>query len=272
MNTKFNKKQNEAKILDLLYAQRILYNRADIYNLLIFICTIVVSIINLTDFLDKIVNAIVLFSINYIVIVFLNNKANLNINKGAKFKEYIDSYIMNDDYKLDISDEENTLISQLTLRINKNYINQITTTGEGKNRGVKNWYLFDKKASDQENIKSMFNQNYFFDYNLSMNYLFIIALPIIFIFFGLITFNNGIYLDITKLLFVIPTLHYCFEKIMFFYKLKCIHEKIKLALIYDDYNKALYLITERRKINFCPPDFLHKLQSNKLHNIIKNKK
>lgn len=172
MNDVIYKRQNDEDILELLYAQRVSYDKAEFYNrigwfliLLLFlqeVCKIPFPVIERYSWISCAVLAVALF--------ILEGKTAKYIEQGASLKNLIDCILF--DFPIDDIRREQLMDCALELR-SKNeakYQMQISHNGDDEINGVKNWYTLYKSENHYEVILNCQKENLWWNKNLVKYY------------------------------------------------------------------------------------------------------
>lgn len=278
-NTNYFFRQNEPKMLDMLYAQRILYNSANILEAVNVCFMFLICVFNFYG----ISNSWLQIFINILLVAmnkFLFSLENKKIKQGAKIKKYFDYKLfefdgLSEDFQKECKGYIFTIIDRDKNK--EKYLVQVNNNGESTARGVKDWYIDEQKDSEFETIKSMQLQNLYWDKTISNIYLAmlsVLALFLIIIYIVIVGIRGCSILEIvTGLIPFFNIIGYLINK----FALYCdIRENIavaksilKRATKMTDLVEVQTLIDERRMKEFTPPDFIHKVISKNEHKKIK---
>lgn len=272
-------RQNESKMLDMLYAQRVLYNSANILeeiNVCFMFSICVFNFLGISNLWLQILINILLVAVNRFLFMLENKK----IMQGAKIKKYFDYKFFEFD---GLSEEfQKECKGYIFTIINKDknkekYLLQINNNGESKARGVKDWYAYEQKDSELETIKSMQRQNLYWDKTISNIYLVMLsvfALFLVIIYIVIVGINGYSILEIVVGL--IPFFNiadYLIKKIILYCEIRenmaVANSILKRATKMADLIEVQTLIDERRMKEFTPPDFIHRMISKNEHKKIK---
>lgn len=266
-------KQNEKSMLDILYAQRCFYNRAnqlEYINICISLCVCFINYFKINQPVIEIFVNGILVLINLIIASY-EKKA---ITNGANLKKYFDYTLYNlPGISSDFEKKCKELVYNELEKGKKNYLQQINNNGKDKPPGVKDWYYDEPKNSKIELIKSMQNQNLYWDKKISKIYLFAIVIfsAVLFLLYVMICIlmNVSIIGFFAGLIPYISIISFVTEKIITYFS---IDKNIAIAKAYlhqaksiEDLVEVQQIIDERRNMNFSPPNIIHKMISYKVH-------
>ncbi len=149
---KIEKRQNEELSLACQFVARHYYNRAELFNYIIWgLCIVSVLTIFIPDTTNWIILGIPLF-LNIIVLV-LEKIFGDSVSIAAKLRNYFDSYVLNIGMsKYSESDVRyiKETVSKVIEHYPEDYAVQIKNTGSEIPPGVRNWYEFSRDYSDTE--------------------------------------------------------------------------------------------------------------------------
>ena len=213
MNDTIYKRQNDEDILELLYAQRVSYDKAEIYNriswaiiLLLFlqeICKIAIPIIERYSWISCAALAVVLF--------IMERRTAKYIGQGANLKNLIDCILF--DFPIDNNKREELMDYALDLRSKNEAKYQLQTSHDGDDeiKGVKNWYTLYRSENHYEVILNCQKENLWWNKNLVRYYktaltiiilIFLISIILSVWFSGItISFIFGVAILISTILF-----------------------------------------------------------------------
>lgn len=154
-------RQNDEDVLELLYAQRVSYDRAELYNWIGWIMTLLLLVQEICKPIIPILEdySLMLCVILAIIIYSVDSKRRKYIEKGAKLKNLIDCILF--EFPKDKGEKEELVDYALELRSRNedNYQLQTTNDGNDKVKGVKNWYSFCNSENHNEVILNCQKQN-----------------------------------------------------------------------------------------------------------------
>lgn len=273
------KRQNEEDLLDLLYAQRVFYDKAEIYNKIGWGMTLLLTVLAVGElfipFCDQassmieIIVAVVVFVVDY--------KTKALINWGAETKGLIDSILF--DFPIQNKEKLIEYAIKIKNRNKDDYKLQTTHRGDDNIRGLRDWYTEYNSDDHNKVILNCQKENIWWNVKLVNYYKNIISIFIgvsallvfTFIFYfaikidfawGLIILGSTILIRSIEQLMTIKTYTKAME-----------HAQAKVELIEADSNNLnmeslLSLqknIEENRKSGFLVPSWIHYIYSKHLH-------
>lgn len=272
-------RQNDDEVLDLLYSQRVIYNRAEIFNgigwimtlLLLFLAVgkLFVPILEQSSSIIEIIVAVGIFAVDY--------KTKVLITWGADTKGLIDSIL----FGFPIKNKEKYIEYAVKIK-NKNkedYKLQTTHRGDDSIRGVRDWYT---EYSSDDHYKVILNcqkENIWWNVKLVSYYKKIVIGFISISVLLIIAFMSywAIRIDFAWSLIILGStiLIRSIEQMMAIkaYTKAMEHAYAKVELIETDSNNLnveslLSLqedIEENRKSGFLVPSWVHYIYSKHLH-------
>lgn len=272
-------RQNDDEVLDLLYSQRVLYNRAEIFNgigwimtlLLLFLVVgkLFVPFLEQSSSIIEIIVAVGIFAVDY--------KTKILITWGADTKGLIDSIL----FGFPIQNKEKLIEYAIKIK-NKNiedYKLQTTHKGDDGIRGVRDWYT---EYSSDDHYKVILNcqkENIWWNVKLVSYYKKIVIGFISISVLLIIAFMSylAIRIDFAWSLMILGStiLIRSIEQMMAIkaYTKAMEHAYAKVELIEADSNNLnvesfLSLqknIEENRKSGFLVPNWVHYIYSKHLH-------
>lgn len=282
-------KQNEEKILRLLFASKKIYNRASLLNSLQWFIAFVGAIISNVDLVKGVMgqSAVILLSAVCVFTTFyLQGYIQKTVQLGADMKELIDRTLFGFDvtgsigghdkshlYEAAINEQQNDL---------KNYNIAIKNTGTDKPKGVKNWYERSSNKDGNEAILQCQKENIWYDKKISRLHAIIcgIALAAIVILFvvsyGQLSFISFLLVVCSYASLVIKIIADLLQYLEF--KKYSLQAEVtvqaiekgdvlttKMLMNLQDY------IYKRRATNYITYNFIHTILSPKLHETWKEK-
>lgn len=271
------KRQNEEDLLDLLYAQRVSYDKAETYNKIGWGMTLLLTILAVGElFIPLWEQASSMIEIIVAIVVFaVDHKTKTLINWGAETKGLIDSILF--DFPIQNKEKLIEYAIKIKNRNKDDYKLQTTHKGDDNIRGLRDWYT--EYSSDDHNkvILNCQKENIWWNVKLVNYYKSIIGIFIgvsvllVFIFcfaikmdlgWGIIILGSTILIRSIEQLMTIKTYTKAME-----------HAQAKVELIEADSNKLtmeslLSLqknIEENRKSGFLVPSWIHYFYSKHLH-------
>lgn len=270
------KRQNKEDILELLFAQRKSYDRAEAYNKVGWIMTLLLLLQGVCElfipFLDQyslIVNAFIA-----IFIYIADWKCGENIQLGARSKNLIDCILFG--FEVNQCTKEKLTNYALTVK-EKNkeeYLIQITHDGTGEIKGVKNWYTPFDSDNYKEIIFKCQNENLWWNEELVCYYKKVLGICIIF--FAVVGLSSSHFMGIgITLLIMIGTVSIkfidAFKKMRTYLKIMD-RANGKKDLINENHLDISALLSLQEEIDairtsgFLVPNWVHSLYADKLHN------
>ena len=149
---KIEKRQNEELSLACQFVARHYYNRAELFNYIIWgLCIVSVLTIFIPDTTNWIILGIPLFL--DIIVLVLEKLFGDCISIAAKLRNYFDSYVLDIGMsKYNASDIRfiKEVVSKVVEHYSEDYAIQIKNTGNETPPGVRNWYEFPRDFLDSE--------------------------------------------------------------------------------------------------------------------------
>jgi hypothetical protein len=157
------KRQNERRMLQLQYAARHYYNRAELLNDLVWLCVIVTWLSLFLPVSSKYeIYLMILPFLLTIKAVILNWRMTVNVSSASSLRKYFDAYV----FKLNLdffSKSEVEKLEELSTRAVKESLEnskiQISNTSRDNPPGVRDWYEFSQSLTEQEAIFECQKQN-----------------------------------------------------------------------------------------------------------------
>ena len=220
-----NNNQNREENIELLAAQRVLYNEARIYELLIFILTIVIPTLILfikiffeNNNLFKEVSNINPI-ITMLIYIFIYDKNKDIKNKAAYIQQLFDSKVYDINFGIKMEDIEN---SYTIFEKSKKILNS-----EKEKNKLHNWYNIDIRCNKLSSFKLILSCqiiNIFWSKELKQKYINIISFIILIPILILLIINIKLY----KINFIVSAISYMTPLISFFYiNIKNVKNEIK---------------------------------------------
>lgn len=220
-----NNNQNREENIELLAAQRVLYNEARIYELLIFILTIVIPTLILfikiffenNNLFKKVSNIIPI--ITMLIYIFIYDKNKDIKNKAAYIQQLFDSKVYDINFGIKMEDIEN---SYTIFEKSKKILNS-----EKEKNKLHNWYNIDIRCNKLSSFKLILSCqiiNIFWSKELKQKYINIISFIILIPILILLIINIKLY----KINFIVSAISYMTPLISFFYiNIKNVKNEIK---------------------------------------------
>ena len=220
-----NNNQNREENIELLAAQRVLYNEARIYELLIFILTIVIPTLILfikiffenNNLFKEVSNIIPI--ITMLIYIFIYDKNKDIKNKAAYIQQLFDSKVYDINFGIKMEDIEN---SYTIFEKSKKILNS-----EKKKNKLHNWYNIDIRCNKLSSFKLILSCqiiNIFWSKELKQKYINIISFIILIPILILLIINIKLY----KINFIVSAISYMTPLISFFYiNIKNVKNEIK---------------------------------------------
>lgn len=220
-----NNNQNREENIELLAAQRVLYNEARIYELLIFILTIVIPTLILfikiffenNNLFKEVSNIIPI--ITMLIYIFIYDKNKDIKNKAAYIQQLFDSKVYDINFGIKMEDIEN---SYTIFEKSKKILNS-----EKEKNKLHNWYNIDIRCNKLSSFKLILSCqiiNIFWSKELKQKYINIISFIILIPILILLIINIKLY----KINFIVSTISYMTPLISFFYiNIKNVKNEIK---------------------------------------------
>lgn len=269
-----NEKQNEDKMLQLLYYSRKLYNNANtlfLYKMIILVINAILAIIDINPIV------IVILSIIYIILQYCEN---ICIKNASRAREIFDAILFEFQIPNDYENiKENAY--KICQKNKKEFEIQKNNTGEDSPPGVKNWYTQNDGNTKNEIIFKCQIENTKWDEKVTKinSVVFWSGIIILFIIYiiirnkdSVVDFILGILLSFELIiqLIEIAVEYRKYNKNLIERKFQI--EKIKLKKIKKDELISLQkLINERRNLKLVPFNNIHKFITIKMHDLMKNK-
>ncbi len=271
MNNIF-KRQNDQDMLEVLYAQRYYYNKAnklEYMNLVIMLIICIVNFFEIKSTLIQIIVNLVFVLISILITQLVNN----NILKGADLKKYLDYTLFNFEVEENFQKNCLGLVHDVITKKKKNYETQINNDGKANPPGLKDWYFNENKTNNVDIIKSLQRQNLYWDSIISKIYLtmlFIIFALLLFLYIIIAHMNDYGVLEIVA--GIIPfgdILVYLIIKVKSYIlidkNMGIVTYMLDKASNEEDLIEVQKKIDTRRHINFSPPNIIHKIISKTQH-------
>ena len=220
-----NNNQNREENIELLAAQRVLYNEARIYELLIFILTIVIPTLILfikiffenNNLFKEVSNIIPI--ITMLIYIFIYDKNKDIKNKAAYIQQLFDSKVYDINFGIKMEDIEN---SYTIFEKSKKILNSVK-----KKNKLHNWYNIDIRCNKLSSFKLILSCqiiNIFWSKELKQKYINIISFIILIPILILLIINIKLY----KINFIVSAISYMTPLISFFYiNIKNVKNEIK---------------------------------------------
>ena len=220
-----NNNQNREENIELLAAQRVLYNEARIYELLIFILTIVIPTLILfikiffenNNLFKEVSNIIPI--ITMLIYIFIYDKNKDIKNKAAYIQQLFDSKVYDINFGIKMEDIEN---SYTIFEKSKKILNS-----EKEKNKLHNWYNIDIRCNKLSSFKLILSCqiiNIFWSKELKQKYINIISFIILIPILILLIINIKLY----KINFIVSAISYMTPLISFFYiNIKYVKNEIK---------------------------------------------
>lgn len=261
------------------YCARHYYNSATLYNNTVWLLSIFSAIFfNIYIIKDSLGNYRWLFMTCIIIINGLLNKyMGICINRAAMCRKYVD-YTLFDFSGID--DSEKLEICEYATKVKQHhyseYKKQIEHTGTDKTKGVKDWYTSITDDMDMETaIKKCQIENQTFDKELTSITLksIILLIVIIVAIIVLININETILNFIAFLYPFISLIIKAYTSLTKITKLNNFYNKDNA--IFNNSSTSLLerqkIIDDRRLMPVMIPNVIHKIYSNLIHEIVKNR-
>lgn len=268
----FFEKQNSKDMLDVLFAQRFYYNRTNIlenFNLLIMLIICISNFFSINNLILKVVINVIFTLIS----VGLSKWIKDDIMKGSNLKKYFDYTLYNFDLDENFKKDCLGLVHDVISKNKKNYVQQITNDGKAKVPGLRDWYFDENYKDEMDIIKSMQKQNLYWDKIISKIYvilLFVLFIILMFLYIIIAYFNKFKILEL--LIGFIPLFNitsYLSNKFITYFSIDKEMAVANYAIGKDTSKNDLIEIQKRidnrRKLNFSPPNLIHKLYSKIIH-------
>jgi len=278
----FFEKQNNKDMLDILFAQRFYYNRTNIlenFNLVLMLIICISNFFSTNNLIFKVIINIVLVLISVGLCKWINN----DTIKGANLKQYFDYTLYN--FALDETFKKECLglVHDVIRKNKKNYEQQITNTGNAKVPGLRDWYFDENYKNEIDIIKSMQKQNLYWDKIISKIYvilLFVLFIILMFLYIIIAYLNKFEILEfLNGFISLFNIIGYLANKVITYFsidkEMAVANYAIGKATSINDLIEIQERIDNRRKLNFSPPNLIHKLYSKIIHEkieYINNKK
>ena len=220
-----NNNQNREENIELLAAQRVLYNEARIYELLIFILTIVIPTLILfikiffenNNLFKEVSNIIPI--ITMLIYIFIYDKNKDIKNKAAYIQQLFDSKVYDINFGIKMEEIEN---SYTIFEKSKKILNS-----EKEKNKLHNWYNIDIRCNKLSSFKLILSCqiiNIFWSKELKQKYINIISFIILIPILILLIINIKLY----KINFIVSAISYMTPLISFFYiNIKNVKNEIK---------------------------------------------
>lgn len=276
-------RQNEEMLLKFQYTARYYYNRAELFNYLVWILCILNIIINN-------VSLSVLYNIKMAIaflLTFVTLQVEVRTRKyveiGAAMRKYFDYHLFEFEIPNMFNGYSKDSLTKIVARtISKNpekVAKQIKNSGVGNPQGVRDWYIGINPDDDiTVAILECQKQNAFWDREISNKYIYITRTIIVFlVIIFLFAFSKETILEaISFMLSLSPLIVKVFNKHIVIKEYKSISKSIDMLLdISPNMITKEHLLTiqekidQRRLLTFITPRLLHKVRNKKLY-LIKN--
>lgn len=268
----FFEKQNSKDMLDILFAQRFYYNRANKLEYFNFVLMLIICISNFFS-INNLILKVIIDVVFALISIGLCKWIKADTIKGSNLKKYFDytlySFDLDDDFKRKCLG----LVHDVINKNKKNYKQQITNDGKARVPGLRDWY-FDENYKDEINIiKSMQKQNLYWDKIISKMYvilLFVLFIVLTFLYIIIAYFNKFEILEL--LIGFIPLfgiMSYLINKFITYFsidkEMAVANYAIEKATSKNELLEIQKRIDKRRTLNFLPPNLIHKLYSKIIH-------
>lgn len=268
----FFKKQNNKDMLDILFAQRFYYNRTNIlenFNLVLMIIICISNFFSINNLILKVIINIVFVLISIGLCRWIKS----DTIKGSNLKKYFDYTLYNFDLDENLKKECLGLVHDVISKNKKNYEQQITNDGKAKVPGLRDWYFNENYEDEIDIIKSMQKQNLYWDKIISKIYvilLFVLFIILMILYIIIAYFNK---FEILELLIgfmpLFNIMGYLAGKFITYFsidkEMAVANYAIEKATCKNDLIEIQKRIDKRRKLNFSPPNLIHKLYSKIIH-------
>ena len=267
-----NQKQNEEEMLQLQYYARTLYNTAETLFLIKFIVLILNIILGIISIDIKVI------AITTIVLVIIELIENYCIKNATNARNLFDDIL----FDFSIQNDSQYIVEKaykLCERRKKKYMIQKNNTGNDNPPGVKDWYTKNSGTSREEIIFKCQKENTKWDEKITNINKIIVSIIIIiaFITYILINYNNSVKELLTGLAIAIELI---IELVLLCNSYKKFNENLakrnheidrieKKNIEINDLEDLQELIKERRILKLIPFNSIHKLISNRMHEVIR---
>lgn len=273
-------RQNDEDILELLFAQRISYNKAEKLNTIGWCLTLILLLLESCKKWIPIVenNLLVVNAVLVVVIFLVDLKTSDMIKKGSKIKNLIDCSLFGFPMEKDTEKLVDYSIS-LKLKYPKHYKEQINHSGDGTIKGVKDWYT--RYSSENHNyvILNCQKENVWWNEKLVTFYKkLLIAIVLVIVAILFISVGSGnitIDLIFVTVIFVSTVLFRCISDLVqinnYSQAMSRAHGKIEIIdnntrdLNVVDLQSLQKEIESVRSSGFLIPNWIHSIHSAKLH-------
>lgn len=266
------KHQNTKEMLNILYAQRFYYNKANLLDQCLLILTIIICVCNFASINDPFFQ-IVVNIILVIICYWISKKIEKNTIKGAHLKKYFDYTLFGFKLSHDFKKQCLELTYKVIKKPRKDYEQQIFNDGKANPPGLKDWYYNEQNINDIDTIKSIQKQNLCWDQILAKQYLiFLLVVSLVLIIIYIVVcyiLDFNIINIIAGIIPFISLIRYLLDKINAYRKINKYIKELNIKMNYvktkNDLLEIQKKIDLRRKQNFLPPNFFHKLKSKSIH-------
>lgn len=272
------KRQNDEDVLELLYAQRVCYDRAEVYNRIGWAMTWLLLLQEIGSYIIPIIGkySLTICAIAAIIIYFVDWRRTVYIEKGAQFKNLIDCILF--EFPIDKAMKEKLIDYALELK-SKNeekYKQQISHNGDDNIKGVKDWYTMYSSENLDEIILNCQKQNLWWNQELVKYYkkallaclAILVSITIISVCITKITLS----ILLALMILITTILIRCCDalKTMGVYTKSMIRAHGKLDVIEGHLDKVALLSLQEeidavRTSGFLIPNWVHAMYSIKLH-------
>lgn len=265
------KRQNETKSLELQAVSRILYNKAEIINLFLWMLPIIsyLTIFITNNSFDNIVT-IMCFFIDIIAVAF-QFWFNTLIKSASEYKRIFDCYVLGFSSNADIDSPYNERFLKVLRKRNDKIKLYVSNTGKESPPGVKDWYTFNGECSDKEAKFECQKQNIWWDEKLTKRRLLkdIILFLMLLAIFIIVVKNNNV--SLIRILFSSIIIIRVVDRLIINLRYLILSVQIKGAASVLENNKTeeqlLLLqnkIDAKRRLSIVGCNFLHKKLAKKL--------
>lgn len=268
----FFKKQNSQDMLDVLFAQRFYYNRANVLEIINVILMLIICISNFFS-IDNLIIKIIINVLFALICIALSKWISCDVKNGANLKKYFDYTLYNFELEQEFRKECLNLVHNVVSKNKKSYNQQISNDGKAKPPGLRDWYFDEKYNNELDIIKSMQKQNLDWDKIISKIYvlLLVVLFIVLMIFYFVIAFINNFKI-LELIVGIIPLfsiMGYLINKFIIYFSIdkniSLANYAINKATNKNDLIEVQKMIDERRKLNLIPPNLIHKLISKVIH-------
>lgn len=194
LQTDIQNRQNEDLLLKCQYVARYYYNKAELSNLLSWIAVLIST---LCVFLQNTDNYFFL-AIPLVADVFafcFSCQMNVSVDKGAKLRQYFDAYVLDLEYST-YTDFQKSAIKEIITKVTNTHKEncqiQIRNTGHDNPPGVRDWYEFNRKFSDEDVLHECQSQNCWWDKKMCRLRMYVYIIIFILSIIALVIFKNNV--------------------------------------------------------------------------------